>query len=119
MDSIFGLSSKALEISEERSVLLASNIANASTPNYKAKDIDFQKILKDESENPATSTSLASSTGSHDLVYRVPMQKSLDNNTVDEELERKNFLQNSIHFQVNLTFVKNKTDQLLKAIKGE
>jgi len=119
MDSLFGISSKALELSEHRSVMLAGNIANASTPNYKAKDLDFRGILRNEYLNQTTGQNTSATDDVKNILYRVPMQKSLDGNTVDEEVERKNFLDNALHYQMNLTFIQNKAEQLLKAIKGE
>ena len=127
MDSIFGLSEKALSLCEDRSILLSNNVVNSSTPNYKARDIDFQKLLKQEESNQASS--LVTSNPNHlqgneqlngqPLLYRVPMQKNMDGNTVDENIERKDFIQNAMNYQVNLTFIQNKADQLMKAIKGE
>lgn len=127
MDSIFGLSEKALRLTEDRSVLLTNNIANSSTPHYKARDIDFHQTLQEtNSITPNLLTTHANhikpsseqDSGAHTM-YRVPMQMSLDGNTVDEEIERKNFIENALNYQVNLTFIKNKTDELRKAIKGE
>ncbi len=126
-DSIFGISEKAMALSEQRAVILTDNIVNSSTPHYKARDIDFQKLLKDqdtdqtaalETTNPNHLQGDVAFSGQQTL-YRVPMQKSMDGNTVDEEIERKDFIENALHYQVNLTFVQNKTDQLMKAIKGE
>lgn len=126
MDKIFGLSEKALAVTEERASLLSSNLVNSSTPNYKAKDIDFQKVMQSANNSETllttnakhiqSSNSLASGA---QVQYRVPMQTSMDNNTVDPEIERKNFLENSIKYQVSLTFIQSKTEQIMKAIKGE
>lgn len=126
VDSVFGLSEKALSLCEDRAVMLTNNIVNSSTPHYKAKDIDFNKAVQQAND---TSASLALTNPSHiastdtisnaQTLYRVPMQNSLDGNTVDSELERKSFIENALHYQVNLTFVQNKSDQLMKAIKGE
>ena len=125
-DSIFGISEQALQLCEDRAVMLSGNIVNSATPNYKARDIDFHGVLKDMSQqngqmliNRPDHLQSAGSTGPYTAMYRVPMQTSEDGNTVDEEIERKNFLQNALNYQVNLTFVKNKSDQILKAIKGE
>ncbi|MEO8400425.1 MAG: flagellar basal body rod protein FlgB [Gammaproteobacteria bacterium] len=129
MDSIFGLSEKALKLSEDRSVLLSNNVVNSSTPNFKARDIDFQKVLKQEASGQ-DSNSLAITDKNHlqpitelgggeQVMYRVPNQKSLDGNTVDPDIERKDFIENALHYQVNLTFIQNKSEQLMKAIKGD
>jgi len=125
-DSIFGLSEKALALCEERATLLTNNVVHSATPNYKARDIDFHKLLQDGSSS-ADSLRVSDpkhisgngDSGSSPTLYRVPMQTSLDGNTVDEDIERKNFLQNALNYQVNLTFVKNASDQIRKAIKGE
>jgi flagellar basal-body rod protein FlgB len=125
MDKIFGISEQAIKLTEDRSVMLTNNLVNSSTPHYKAKDIDFHKVLQ-AAGGGATTMSLTNAghmapeqmDGAR-VQYRVPMQTSLDGNTVDEELERKNFLENSLNYQVNLTFIQNKTHELLKAIKGE
>lgn len=122
-DSLFGLSEKALTLCEERATMLSGNVVNSATPNYKARDIDFYNILQNES---AQTMNMAATTAGHipiesdvsGVKYRVPMQSSVDGNTVDEEIERKNFLQNAMNYQVNLTFIKNTSDQILKAIKG-
>ena len=126
MDKLFGVSEKALQLCEDRAVMLTSNIVNSSTPNYKARDIDFQKALatagKDSTAMQVTNPNHlvpANQVNGSTAGYRVPMQSSLDGNTVDDEIERKNFIENALHYQVNLTFVHNKTSELMKAIKGE
>lgn len=124
-DSIFGLSEKALQLSESRAVMLTNNLVNASTPNYKAKDIDFYKVLQDQDGNYALDKTnqnhiqVPDQISGNKVQYRVPMQVSMDGNTVDDEIERKNFLENALRYQVNLTFIQGKSDELMKAIKGE
>lgn len=128
MADIFGISGKAMQTCEDRAVMLTGNIVNASTPKYKARDIDFQKVMQQENANQNAglitddarqlSAPHALSAGEQPQ-YRVPMQSSMDGNTVDEEIERKNFIENALHYQVNLTFVTNKSAELMKAIKGE
>lgn len=126
MDKLFGLSEQGLKLTEDRAVMITNNLANSSTPNYKAKDIDFTKIMQDvnrhSSQLDKTSTRHLSGLNTVDGVqtmYRIPMQASMDGNTVDPEIERKNFLQNSIRYQVSLTFIQNRTEEIMKAIKGE
>lgn len=126
MDKIFGLATQGLRLTEDRAVLITNNLANSSTPNYKAKDIDFNNVMKNinQSSSQLDRTSSAHLTGANNvgsapIKYRIPMQTSMDGNTVDPEIERKNFLQNSIRYQVSLTFIQNKTDEVMKAIKGE
>ncbi|WP_202971939.1 flagellar basal body rod protein FlgB [Legionella geestiana] len=123
--SFLGLEEKALKLCETRASLIAQNIANGATPNYKARDIDFQKALREAQGRHTLDTSNAghiSSTHQQDgatLLYRTPMQSSMDNNTVDDEIERKNFMQNALRFQASLGFSHAKMSQLLKAIRGE
>lgn len=126
MKNIFGLAEKALSVTEQRGVMIASNIVNSSTPGFKAKDIDFNKVMKSVKDGSAelrTTSSQHMQTGNNELgayvQYRVPMQYSIDGNTVDPEIERKNFLDNSMRYQVSLTFVQNKVDEIMKALKSD
>lgn len=115
--SILGLPEEALKICEERAVLISNNLVNAATPKYKAKDIDFTKTMHDieqANSNAGSPFSMAS-----EVKYRIPMQKSMDGNTVDAEIERKSFLENALRYEVNLTFMQNKADEIISAIKGE
>lgn len=123
---IFGASEKALQLCEDRAVTLGANVVNASTPHYKARDFDFYQAMQSSNtaqyklmQTNAKHLEPANEIGGQQLKYRVPMQSSLDGNTVDPEIERKNFLENALRYQVNLTFVKNDSDQLIQAIKGE
>lgn len=123
--SIFGMSEKALQLCEDRAEILTNNIVNASTPHYKAKDMDFHEALLDaksttnlEGDQPGHIVS-STAAENHKLLYRIPNQMNMDGNTVDDDIERKNFVENAMRYQVNLTFVKNKTDELMKAMKGD
>ncbi|MHB1947028.1 MAG: flagellar basal body rod protein FlgB [Gammaproteobacteria bacterium] len=123
-DSIFGLSEKAMQVCEDRAVLLTNNLVNSSTPHFKARDLDFNKILKESMPNQDLKTNqsgqiTSKSAAIEHALYRVPMQESSDGNTVDENIERKNFLENAMKYQVNLRFVEYKSDELRAAIKGE
>jgi flagellar basal-body rod protein FlgB len=127
IDDAFGIHAKALETFGRRAEVLAGNLANADTPGYKARDLDFKAILggvmKDE-------LPLAQSTGGHmattdrglsneSLLYRVPLQPSADGNTVDTQTEQTQFAQNSIRYQASLTFLDGTIKNLLSAIRGE
>lgn len=124
-DSIFGITEKAMQLTEDRGAMISKNLINSSTPNYKARDIDFHKALSDANQN----YSLLKTSPMHiepnnqvsgqQIQYRIPMQTSLDGNTVDDEIERKNFIENALRYQVSLTFIQNKSDELMKSIKGE
>lgn len=124
-DPIFGISAQALALSERRASILTDNIVNSSTPHYKARDIDFHNMLRgnDSStsleKDDARHMSINNESGKEGTLYRVPMQNSLDGNTVDENIERKNFIENALNYQVNLKFVEYQSDQLMSAIKGD
>ena len=114
-DSLFGVHAAALEVRSQRMGLLASNIANASTPGYKAKDIDFQQAL-----------SAAEDVGGFDqqsiqaeAKFRVPLEMSMDGNTVDLSTEQTAFAENAIAYQTTLSFLNGRIGQITRALKGE
>lgn len=121
---VLGVEERALKLCEDRAALLARNLANSSTPNYKSQDFDFQDAMKEATMAGLQTTNAAhlagaGTIGGHKLSYRVPMQLSMDENTVDDELERKNFVQNAINYQASLTFAQNTMGILMHAIRGE
>ncbi len=115
-----------LTVYGKRSGLLASNIANADTPGYKARDIDFRAAL---SRARGDQLALKTTSGAHignntgmsspEVLYRVPAQPSLDGNTVDSEQEKARFAENAIRYQSTLQFLGGKFKSLKLAIKGE
>ncbi len=114
-DSLFGVHGAALQVRSQRMGLLASNIANASTPGYKAKDIDFQSAL----------ASIDAQAGSVDnaidgnTLYRVPLQPSQDGNTVELATEQTAFAENAVAYQTTLSFLNGRIGQITRALKGE
>ena len=134
IDSYLGIHTQALKLGARRSELLAANMANADTPNYKARDVDFKAALPASGptgthlqmrepngtarQNHITLTNSASSANAPTL-YRAPFAPSLDGNTVDAEVEQANFVQNSIHYQASLSFVNAKFRSLMTAITGQ
>jgi flagellar basal-body rod protein FlgB len=115
-DPLFGIHGKALEIRSQRLAMLASNIANAATPNYKARDIDFQKALADATgDSGATATDAAGS----NVGYRVPLQTSLDGNTVELSTEQNQFAENALHYKTTLSFLAGRIGTVMQALKGE
>jgi len=116
-----------LAVYSKRSGLLASNIANADTPGYKARDIDFRAALSRASgEQLALKTtrgnhiaSAGNGTSGPEVLYRVPTQPSLDGNTVDSQQEKARFTENAIRYQSTLTFLGGKFSGLKLAIKGD
>ncbi len=127
MDNLFGIHATALKLRANRAEILASNIANADTPNYKARDIDFKHALKlaanNSSEMVMTNARHINSAGQSksgaEIMYRLPTQPSLDGNTVDLQTERSAFLENSMMYQASLRFLNGKISGLMTAIRGE
>lgn len=127
MENIFGIHATALKLRANRAELLAANIANADTPNYKARDIDFKKTLAmtatSKAEMKITNAKHIDSSGNSkmgaEILYRIPNQPSLDGNTVDLQTERSAFLENSMMYQASLRFLNGKISGLTTAIRGE
>jgi flagellar basal-body rod protein FlgB len=128
-DSIFGIHDAALQARARRAEILAANIANADTPNYKARDVDFNELMRNELAGGASAGLLKTSAmhldvGSDrdfgaEVMYREPNQASLDGNTVDTQHEQAEFMKNSMQYQASLMFINRKIDGLRLAIKGE
>ena len=125
----FSVHDDALLLRGKRSSILAANIANADTPNYKARDIEFADMLRNASEQQPGRIVLASTHRNHiapqpgqlqpALMYRNPLHPSLDGNSVDSHVEQTKFSENSLMFQTSFTFLNNKVQDLMKALKGE
>ena len=111
---LFGLHGDALALRSQRMALLASNIANAATPNYKARDFDFQKALDDAGRG--TDTGAAAETN---VAYRVPLQPSLDGNTVELSTEQTLFAENAVQYRTTLSFLQGRVSTVMSALKGE
>ncbi len=128
-DRALGIHPQALEVASRRLELLASNIANADTPNYKARDIDFRAALTQAaSERGAAALTVtqpghigntAGAGGTATPLYRMPNHAALDGNTVDSQLENAAFAENAVRYQASLDFVNSKLRGLRSAIKGE
>ncbi len=129
-DSALGIHADTLRIRGQRAEVLATNLANVDTPNYKARDFNFQDALKAASISTSQSGQLKATNSKHfstsgtnnlpvDLQYRQSFQDSFDGNTVDEQIEQSQFMQNSIQYQASLDFLGGKFRSLTKAIKGE
>jgi flagellar basal-body rod protein FlgB len=126
-DSALGIHQKALALRSQRAEILASNIANADTPGYKARDIDFKSTLANietRSNGGLTRTNpkhiqISTADNNAEVLYRTPNQSSLDGNTVDGLLEKSAFAENALRYQASLTFLGGKFKGLMAAIKGE
>jgi flagellar basal-body rod protein FlgB len=126
-ENIFGIHEQALLLQGQRIGVLATNLANADTPNYKARDIDFSAVL---AHSDAASMPLTVTDGAHimlndpampsaDLMYRNPYQASLDGNTVEMPVEQAAFSENNVRYQASLGFINSTIAELTLAINGQ
>ncbi|MEH3035412.1 MAG: flagellar basal body protein [Sphingomonas adhaesiva] len=111
-DTLFGVHGAALEVRGQRMGVLASNIANASTPNFKARDIDFKAALGAVEANGADAIGAATR-------YRIPTNPSMDGNTVELATEQTAFAENAVQYQTTLSFLNGRINQITRALKGE
>lgn len=116
-EQIFGIHGAALELRSQRMGVLASNIANAATPGYKARDIDFAAAL--EAKLESARGRLATSDPAAHLVYKVPTMASIDGNTVELAREQVAFAENALAYSATLSFVQGKVETITRALKGE
>lgn len=103
----------ALQLRWQRMELLASNIANAATPGYKARDIDFAAALKQRSSTDGGGRATPP------LLYRQPLMASLDGNTVELAVEQAAFADNAVRYRASLSFLESRAQTLVRALKGE
>ena len=132
LDETLRFHEAALSLRSQRQQLLASNIANADTPNYKARDVDFNKALQGAlNRNPAQAGALVKTASAHlgpqgklnvgglEPQYRTTIQGSVDGNTVDMDVERNQFTENAVRYEASLTMINGQIKQLLTAIQGQ
>jgi flagellar basal-body rod protein FlgB len=136
LDNYLRLNETAINLRAQRQQVLASNIANADTPNYKARDMDFSKSLQTalERSEPSTSalaktnpahldgnagkTVAADGTDGATLLYRTPLQPGADGNTVDMDVERNQFADNAVRYEAGLTMITSQIKDMLAVIQG-
>ena len=111
---LFGVHGTALTLRSQRLSLLSSNIANAATPGYKARDIDFNRALD------LASRGYSADQAANDAVaYRVPVTPSLDGNTVELSTEQTLFAENAVQYRTTLSFLEGRISTIRRALKGE
>ena len=126
IDQAFGTHATALQLRAERAQLLAANLANADTPGFKARDVDFRQALASAQGNagPLQATQANHLPGldageTTRVLYRTPLQPSLDGNTVDVATEQAAFSENSNRYLASLTFLNGRIRGLMTALRGE
>ncbi len=129
-EKAFSIHDDAMIMRARRSSILAANIANADTPNYKARDIDFKSTLRSvQSPQTGDKMVLASTHQNHlsgtssktglDIQYRNPLHASLDGNTVNSHVEQARFTENALQYQTSFTFLNSRINGIVSALKGE
>ncbi|MBG6241902.1 MAG: flagellar basal body rod protein FlgB [Candidatus Symbiopectobacterium sp. Dall1.0] len=132
LDASFRFQQEALNLRAQRQEILAANIANADTPGYQARDIDFASQLNKVMEQgrvSGTGIALKNTSTRHipaqnfqppelDLLYRVPDQPALDGNTVDMDRERTNFADNSLKYQTSLTVLGGQIKGMMSVLQS-
>ena len=134
LDSALRFHQEALNLRVRRQEVLSANIAHADTPGFKARDFDFSTTLSQAVERGRGSSSLSLSTTSSrhlqldtqasdqvtaqaDMLYRTPVQSSIDGNTVEMDVERVNFAENAMRYEANLTVLSSKIKSMLSAVQ--
>jgi flagellar basal-body rod protein FlgB len=124
-DTALGIHPQALSVREKRGEVLAANLANADTPGYQARDLDFKAILK---QNLSETVAMERTQTGHfapqqlltsRLMYRNPSQVSLDGNTVEANVEQARYAENAVQYQASLEFIGNKFSGLMMALRGQ
>lgn len=113
--SLFGIHAAALELRSQRMGMIASNIANAATPGYKAKDIDFHAALA----RSQSGTSGTDDAAKGSVLYRTPVMPSMDGNTVEMQSEQLAFSENAVGYSATLEFIRGRVETLTRAMRGE
>lgn len=133
LDEYLRFNETALNLRAQRQQLLASNIANADTPNFKARDIDFNQALQGAMAKgtPAQAPALAKTSTVHlsagggnmvgdaPLLYRKEQQGNIDGNTVNMDVERNQFTDNAIRYEAGLTLINAQIRKMMSAIQGQ
>ncbi|MCV6612697.1 MAG: flagellar basal body rod protein FlgB [Amphritea sp.] len=127
-DRALGIHDDAVTVRVKRAEILANNIANSDTPNYKARDLDFQSMLDGAMGNQQLqmaqtqsghNSSVIDPDFASELMYRIPNQASVDGNTVDLQEEMARYTENAVDYQASFHFLNKKFKGLTNAIKGE
>jgi len=134
------LHARALVVRAERQRVIAGNIANADTPGYAARDINFKDVMAATSDAQRLATSSAAISGAattrpghialgnaagrlpgaaSSLAYAIQSQPAMDNNSVDLDRERASFVDNAVRYEATLRFINNNAKTILSAIQGQ
>ncbi len=124
-DKALGVHPFAMQLRIDRAEVIASNLANVDTPNFKARDVDFEvELAKALSVGPLKTSkdghiAMASKNLPGKVQYRKPLHPSMDGNTVELSIEQTEFAENTMRYQTTLNFINSKLSGLMSAIRGE
>ena len=113
IDRQLGIHAVALKLRSQRLDIIAGNIANAATPGYKARDLDFGAAMAQACTAADLPVNAANA-----LRYRVPVQASLDGNTVELATEQTAFAENAVNYRASLSFLTGRIQTIMAALKG-
>ena len=124
IDHFIGFSAQALKVRSDRMQVLSENIANADTPNYKARDVKFSKVLQDVAYDNLSATSNLHMTHVQNaprngIMYRIPLNNSFDGNTVEIGVEQAQYGKAAGDYRASLAFIESRTSAIRRALKGE
>ena len=124
IDKTFDTHERALAFRSQRMEILAKNIANADTPNFKAQDLDFRQLLKGAQDSNVQLTNAGHTSQTPEdarsaLKYRVPYNTSFDGNTVELPVEQAKYGQYAADYQTTLSILENRITGIRKALRGE
>lgn len=126
LDKLVGFHHKAMQVRTDTMEVIAGNLANANTPGYKARGIDFQKAMQSAQYERAHTLSRTHEKhfegkmqSQAEIEYRIPLQPDTgDGNTVEVQAERNIFLENGMRYQAGIQFLNGKIKGMKKAISG-
>ncbi|TQV84130.1 flagellar basal body rod protein FlgB [Exilibacterium tricleocarpae] len=128
-EKALGIHGIALQLRSRRAAVLANNLANTDTPNFRARDIDFHSLVKARMQGhptglPVTTTHAGHQrsllqAGDRELLYRTPQQPAVDGNTVEEQVEHAEFMKNALAYQASFRFLNGTFKGLKTAIRGQ
>lgn len=123
-DSALSTHAQSLAARSQRVEVLAQNIANADTPNYKARDIEFKKVFKNTLEDTMQTThgkhmALPAGDNGDGMMYRVPFNVAFDGNTVELNVEQAQYGKAAAEYQATVNFLQDEISGLRKALRGE
>jgi flagellar basal-body rod protein FlgB len=141
LDAALSFHQNALRVRSQRQEVIAANIANADTPNFKARDIDFKSAMQNALSQNAlahssaanslsktselhlnsngTTSAASSATGNSEPLFRPIIQGSVDGNTVDMDVERNQFVDNGLRYEASLNMINGQIKKMLTAIQGQ